>query len=266
MRTSRNARPGRRVLPVLGLTLALMLSACGQEGASSTSDASEEGSSSPRAGSERLLVAAETGMERAASFGFDAAGFYTEDAMEDFRTQMSDSLQEGEADADIQPASCAEPLIAVDWAPLLLDTEAVRVDFGSETFTGTGSLEIAEVDGAEASERVDEHMDHVATLVESCAEVTMTQMETSYDLTLQGVELEELEPAGDDGQGTSAYSRTRSLAGAEEDGTIAAQILFTRRDDDVVMVSFIGEPAATSAEFTAMAESITDETLEGLED
>ena len=153
MRPSRNARPARPVLPVLGLTLALVLSACGQEGAGSTSDTSdtsEEGSSSPRAGSERLLVAAETGMERAASFGFDAAGFYTEDAMEDFRTQMSDSLQEGEADADIQPASCAEPLIAVDWAPLLLDTEAVRVDFGSETFTGTGSLEIAEVDGAEA--------------------------------------------------------------------------------------------------------------------
>ena len=48
------------------------------------------------------------------------------------------------------------------------------------------------------------------------------------------------------------------------DGTTVAQILFTEAGDDVVMVSFIGEPAAGSAEFTEMAEAITEEILDEL--
>ncbi|MGC8068938.1 hypothetical protein, partial [Salmonella enterica] len=78
-----------------------------------------------------LVAAAEAGMERASTFGFDSAGFYTEAAVEEFREQMEGSLAEGEADVEVDPATCAEPLAAVDWAPLLLGSDAARVDFGS---------------------------------------------------------------------------------------------------------------------------------------
>lgn len=259
-------------LPAVGLALALLLGACGQGGqvsqdgqdAAETSGDGEQ--TSPRAGSDRLQEAAEAGMERAASFGFDTAGFYTEDAVEEFREQMAESPPIGEADPDVRPASCAEPLVAVDWAPLLLDTDVVRVDFGSETFTGTGSIEIASVGASEDSSRVREHMEHVSTLVESCEEVSVTQMETSYELEFEPVATQGLTEVDDQGEGTVGYIRTRALSGEQQDGMIVAQILFTREDEDLVMVSFIGEPAAGSQEFTEIAEAITEETLESLQD
>lgn len=259
-------------LGAAGAVLALTLSSCGTE---------EEPEQSPRAGGESLVAAAEAAMERASSFGFDSAGFFTEDAVEEFRTQMEDSMADGADDAEVDPGECAEPLAAVDWAPLLLGSDAARVDFGSETFTGTGSIEVASVSGAEESERVDEHFDHVRTLVESCPEVEFSRYETDYDLEVSEVELDQLETADQGHQGTIAYSWERgfeseeqqeALEGAPDDeahsggGTIVAQILFTRVDDDVVMVSFIGEPAAGSSEFTEMAESITEHALDSLEE
>lgn len=261
------SRPRILLLPTL-LAAALTVTSCGAD------DDAGDGQQSPRAGSDRLVAAAEAGMERASTFGFGSAGFYTEAAVEEFREQMEGSLAEGEADVEVEPASCAEPLAAVDWAPLLLGTDAARVDFGSETFTGTGSIEIAHVGGSDGAgeragdgaARVAEHMDHVRSLVESCPEVQLTQLDADYALEFSEVELETLRPAEGDEDGTVGYARTRSLAGSEEDGMIAAQILFTRAGDDVVMVSFIGEPAAAEEEFTAMAEAITDSTLEALED
>ncbi|MDO5492640.1 MAG: hypothetical protein Q4F53_03375 [Nesterenkonia sp.] len=276
------------VSPVLaaGAVLALVLTSCG------ASD--EDTAQSERAGGDRLVTSAEAGMERASSFGFDSAGFFTEDAVQEFRTQMEDSMAEGADDAEVDPAECAEPLAAVDWAPLLLGTDAARVDFGSETFTGTGSIEVASVSDGEDSERVDEHFDHVRTLVESCPELEFSRHGSDYDLEVSEVELDQLEAAESGHQGTIAYSWTRGFEGEDQDavedgdqegeadevpegapddeahrgggGTIVAQILFTRMDDDVVMVSFIGETAAGSSEFTEMAESITDHTLDSLEE
>ncbi|GAB3186705.1 hypothetical protein [Nesterenkonia suensis] len=254
-------RPHPHLPSALLLTAALTLTACGADDGGAA-----EGEQSQRAGSERLIAAAGAGMERASSFGFDSAGFYTEAAVEEFRDQMVGSLADGEVDVDVAPASCAEPLAAVDWAPLLLGSDAARVDFGSETFTGTGSIEIAELDGEDSAARVQEHMDHVRHLVESCPEVQLTQLDADYVLVMDDVDLEDLPPADGAGDGTVGYSRTRALADAQDDGMIAAQILFTRQGDDVVMVSFIGEAAAASQEFTAMAEAITASTLEGLED
>ncbi|MDS2173196.1 hypothetical protein Q7C18_10845 [Nesterenkonia sp. CL21] len=254
-------RTRTHLLPALLLSTALAVTSCGSDG-----DAAE-GEQSPRAGSDRLVAAAEAGMERASTFGFDSAGFYTEAAVEEFREQMEGSLAEGDADVEVDPATCAEPLAAVDWAPLLLGSDAARVDFGSETFTGTGSIEIAEIaDDGEAAARVQQHMDHVRSLVESCPQVRLTQMDADYVLEFSEIELEALRPAEGDGDGTVGYARTRSLADAEEDGMIGAQILFTRAGDDVVMVSFIGEPAAAQEEFTAMAEAVTAATTEALAD
>ncbi|HIW99837.1 MAG TPA: hypothetical protein H9871_06805, partial [Candidatus Nesterenkonia stercoripullorum] len=131
---------------------ALLLSGCGSDD-----------ETSPRAGSERLAGAAEAGMERASSYGFDSAGFVTEDALEQFREQSADSAAGAETEeaSDVTPEQCAEPLAAVDWAPLLLGGDAARVDFGTEGFAGTGSIEVAEAAGEDAEARVEEHLANI---------------------------------------------------------------------------------------------------------
>lgn len=265
----------RRAAAVLALPL--LLAACGAE------DQDEEGEDAPRAGSDRLVAAAEAGMARASSFGFDNAGFATDPAVEDLRESMEGSLAGDDADPGVEPAECEEPLAAVDWTPLLLETDVSRVDFGSETFTGTGSIEIAQLEDDDAEARAAEHVEHVENLVASCPQTEFTLAEAEYALEISPVELETLSPASEGGS-TVAYSWERSFAdsgdsgdeadasedgeqpeGAElADGTTVAQILFTEADDDVVMVSFIGEPAAGSAEFTEMAEAITEEILDEL--
>lgn len=270
-------RAGGAVGVVLGVPL--LLSACGDE------QGEQEEGDAPRAGSERLIAAAETGMARASSFGFDNAGFATDPAVDDLRDSMEGSLAGDEGDQGVEPAQCEEPLAAVDWTPLLLGTDVARVDFGSETFTGTGSIEIAQLEDGEAEERAAEHIEHVENLVASCPETEFTLGEADYALEISPTELQALTPVSEGGS-TVAYSWERSFTDSGEevgeeagentedgdqtgeaelaDGTTVAQILFTEADDDVVMVSFIGEPAAGSAEFTEMAEAITEEILDEL--
>ncbi|GAB3185753.1 hypothetical protein GCM10027060_25510 [Nesterenkonia halophila] len=271
-------RRGAVVMPLLAG--AVLLTGCGA-GAGDAADDGSSGEDSPPAGSEEQLAAAEAAMTRAASFGFDQAGYATVEAVEQFREQADETLA-GDAAEDVDPAACADPLAAVDWAPLLLDADVARVDFGSETFTGTGSLEIAEASDGAAGERVAEHVARVEQLLGSCREVTYTQSEQDFALEFDGVDgVVEPEDSAEP-ETTTAYRWSREFAGtaeqteqtgqteeaesAEDGGTTAAQILLTRRGEDVVMVSFIGEPAAGSAEFTTMAEALAAETLDGLAD
>ncbi|WP_010525314.1 hypothetical protein [Nesterenkonia sp. F] len=264
-------RRGAVVVPLLAG--AMLLAGCGAGADDPADGGSSSGEDSPRSGSERQLAAAEAAMDRAASFGFDQAGYATVEAVEQFREQTDETLA-GDAAEEVDPAACADPLAAVDWAPLLLDADVARVDLGSETFTGTGSLEIAEVPGdadAAAGERVAEHVERVEQLLESCREVTYTQSEQDFTLEFGDVDaaVEPVESAAP--ETTAAYRWSREFAdsaedGADADGTTAAQILLIRRGEDVVMVSFIGEPAAGSAEFTTMAEALAAETLDGLAD
>lgn len=265
-------RRGAVVMPLLAG--AVLLTGCGA-GAGDAADDGSSGEDSPPAGSEEQLAAAEAAMTRAASFGFDQAGYATVEAVEQFREQADETLA-GDAAEDVDPASCADPLAAVDWAPLLLDADVARVDFGSETFTGTGSLEIAEASEDAAGERVAEHVERVEQLLDACREVSYTQSEQDFALEFDGVDgvVEPQDSA--EPETTTAYRWSREFAGgaeqteetesAEDGGTTAAQILLTRRGEDVVMVSFIGEPAAGSAEFTTMAEALAAETLDGLAD
>ena len=256
----RQPGPRYRALTVLAAG-ALLLGGCGGGG----------DEASPRAGSERLAGAAEAGMERASSYGFDSAGFVTEDALDQFRERSSEAAPGAEAEevSEVTPQECSAPLAAVDWAPLLIGGDAARVDFGTEGFAGTGSIEVAEAAGEEAEARVEEHLAHVDALLEDCPEVAFTAEGEQLELTIDDVDLEE--------EGTTrAYSWQRNAAesagsadpagdSAEADGTTVAQILFTQQDDDVVMVSFIGDSTAGSAEFTQMAEGITQATLDALE-
>lgn len=246
---------GGKILALAAAVGLLALTACGEE-----DTAAAEGDDSPRAGSDRLVSAAEAGLERAGSFGFGSAGFATENQLETTREEAGEVLP-GTSQEDISPAECAEPIASVDFQPIMLEEDAARADFVSETFTGTGSLEIAHVPDGEAQQRVDEHMENVAELVESCGDVEITLEEVDYHYEIGPVELESLPE-----ETTAAYTRTQRLGEDGADGTIAAQMLFTQAGDDVVMVSFIGEEAANSQEFTQIAEAITGEIVDALDE
>lgn len=245
---------GGKILAAAAVGL-LALTACAED-----DTAAVEGDDSPRAGSDRLVTAAEAGLERAESFGFGSAGFATENQLETTREEAGEVLP-GTSEDDISPAECAEPIASVDFQPIMLEDDAVRADFVSDTFTGTGSLEIAHVPDGDAQQQVDEHMENVTALVESCGDVEITLEEVDYHYEIGPVELETLSD-----EGTAAYTRTQRLGEDGVDGTIAAQMLFTQAGDDVVMVSFIGEEAANSQEFTQIAEAITEETVTALEE
>lgn len=245
---------GGKILAAAAVGL-LALTACGED-----DTAAAEGDDSPRAGSDRLASAAEAGLERAGSFGFGSAGFATENQLETTREEAGEVLP-GTSEDDISPAECAEPIASVDFQPIMLEDDAVRADFVSDTFTGTGSLEIAHVPDEDAQQQVDEHMQNVAELIESCRDVEITLEEVDYHYEIGPVELGTLSE-----EETAAYTRTQRLGEDGADGTIAAQMLFTQAGDDVVMVSFIGEEAANSEEFTQIAEAITEETVDALDE
>ncbi|GAA1455379.1 hypothetical protein ACFP47_02075 [Nesterenkonia lacusekhoensis] len=252
MSTARH--PGGKALAAVAVGL-LALTACGEDETDAV-----EGDDSPPAGSDRLIEAAEAGLDRAGSFGFGSAGFATEDQLETTRAEAADMLP-GTSEEDIRPAECAEPIANVDFQPIMLEEDAARADFVSETFTGTGSLEIATLSDDQDRQLVEDHIGHVTELVESCGDMEITLEDMDYRYEIGPVELESL-PA----ETSVGYTRTQRMGEDGEDGTIAAQMLFTQSGDDVVMVSFIGEEAANSEEFTQIGEAITTEIVSALDE
>lgn len=232
----------------------LALTACGED------ENQVEGDDSPPAGSERLIEAAESGLDRAGSFGFGSAGFATENQLETTREEAGEVLP-GTSEEDISPAECAEPIADVDFQPIMLEEDAARADFVSETFTGTGSLEVATLSDEEDHQLVEDHIASVNELVESCGDMEIALDDMDYHYEFAPVELESLPE-----ESSVAYTRTQRMGEGGEDGTIAAQMLFTQAGDDVVMVSFIGEEAANSAEFTQIGEAITTEIVSALDE
>ncbi|MDN5654230.1 MAG: hypothetical protein L0G46_03940, partial [Kocuria sp.] len=81
-----------------------------------------------------------------------------------------------------------DPETGRNWTYAELDADVARVDFGSETFTGTGSLEIAEASEDAAGERVAEHVERVEQLLDACREVSYTQSEQDFALEFDGVD------------------------------------------------------------------------------
>ncbi|GAA1807557.1 hypothetical protein [Nesterenkonia flava] len=246
---------GRRRLAALGLVGGLaLLTACGQD------DEVPEGETQAPdpAGAEHAVAAAAAGAERAASYGFDAAGFMPKESRDYYREQMTDPFEERQA-LEVTPAECADPLLADGWSPLLLETDAARVDFAAQTFAGQGSLEVAPLENQDDRDRAQEYQQAVEELIASCSEVEFSTDDGDFVLEISEPELQADLPD------TTAFVWERRAAGAESPaGTETAQILFTPQDDDVVMVSFMGESAAGSEEFTQIAEAITEETLAAL--
>lgn len=252
MSTARH--PGGKALAAVAVGI-LALTACGGDETDAV-----EGDDSPPAGSDRLIEAAEAGLDRAGSFGFGSAGFATEDQLETTRDEAGDVLP-GTSEEDISPGECAEPIASVDFQPIMLEEDAARADFVSDSFTGTGSLEIATLSDEEDQEVVEDHISHVTELVDSCGDTEITLEEMDHHYEFGAVELESL-PA----ETSVGYTRTQRMGEGGEDGTIAAQMLFTQTGDDVVMVSFIGEEAANSEEFAQIGEAITTEIVSALDE
>ena len=198
---------------------------------------------------ERMAAAA---AERAVGFGFvrqrAAAPEEIDAAREDSRARRSDADR-----TTVQPAACKAPLTALDFSPISLDEgEATRVDVGADTFTGTGTVEVARLTGSGRQE-VERHLQTVNALLADCREMTMTVQDgdasVDYRLAVSEAPLSEGTPA------QSALVWERSLASA--DGPqLTAQVLTAVTADAVVMVSFVGQPEAGRKEFTLIAEEM----------
>ncbi|GAA1155767.1 hypothetical protein [Nesterenkonia sandarakina] len=211
---------------------------------------------------ERLIAAAQEGAGRASSFGFNEMGFVSDEVADSYRALLQENSLAGEdPEAQVSPASCAQPLAAVDFSPLLLE-EAVRADYFAESFDGAGSIELATLQSPADEQRVAEHRENVAELLESCQDTEFTLDGVDYELRIQEPTLQDQdEVSAEQVQDTVAYSWRRSGG----DGTTFAQILFTQVGSDIIMVSFTGGEAAESAEFTAIAEAIAAEASAALE-
>ena len=150
----------------------------------------------------------------------------------------------------MDPAGCKAPLTAVDWSPILMaGADASRIDFGSESFAGTGTVEVASLEDAAV---VRAHRDHVERLVADCPELTMTvtdqdQQASTFEFTARASEA-----AGDVVDSGLVWTRTPAGGGAQT----TAQVLIGQTAEYVVMVSFIGGADVAGQEFTTMAEQI----------
>jgi len=194
---------------------------------------------------------------RAASFGFtnqvSAPDAEIERTREDSRLRQTNT-----SGTTVDPAGCKAPLTAVDWSPILLPgADASRLDFGSEGFAGTGSVEVASLQDPEV---VEKHLANVERLVADCPELSMTVTDEnlqrfSFDVTARASQAE-----GADVDSGLVWTRTPSGGGAET----TAQVLIGQAGDHVVMVSFIGQPEVAGEEFTTIAEQVLAAAVESL--
>lgn len=219
--------------------------------------------------------AAAAAAERAASFGFTEQAVATEEQVAELRQDVR-LRQSNTTGTRVDPAECKSALTAVDWSPLLAEgSGASRVDVGSPTFQGTGTVEVAALeDGAV----VDQHVQNVERLVQECGELTFTLDGTftgeggvsTFELTSSVPEAADLAGQTDQAeqgeqteQGSSVESAlqwTRTpVSGSGSPAT--AQVLMGRSGEHAVMVSFIGSSPVADPEFTTMARAMLDAAL-----
>ncbi|MEV4900231.1 hypothetical protein AB0K08_02680 [Citricoccus sp. NPDC055426] len=219
-------------------------------GAASREPASGEATASEARADQRAVGAA---AERAASFGFTNQVSATDTAIADTR-QEARLRQTNTSGTTVDPAGCKAPLTAVDWSPIqMAGADASRIDFGSESFAGTGTVEVASLEDGAA---VRAHRENVERLVAECPELSMTVTDqdgqaSTFDFTARA------SGAADEGSGQGVDSGlvwTRTPAGGGAETT--AQVLIGQTAEHVVMVSFIGGAEVAGEEFTTMAEQI----------
>lgn len=234
----------------------------GSEGSADAS--SDAGSSAGDRPDQRAVAAA---AERAASFGFTEHVVATEDQVQELRDDVR-LRRSNSTNTTVDPGSCKAPLTAVDWSPLVAQGEgASRVDVGSSSFRGTGTIEVAAVDDESV---IDRHVENVARLVEECGELSFTVdgMFTgegglaTYDLVSSAPDI-----AAENGSAVAVESALLwSRTPVSGDGSAAtAQVLMGRAEGYAVMVSFIGAEQVADEEFTTMAQAMLEAALTELE-
>lgn len=257
-RPSRRRTRGRALAAAAGVA-ALALTGCsadeepaGAQQAGAPSSASAGASGGLELGDRPDQVRAEAAAARAATFGFTRQGAASAQEVERARADARSRATDG-GRVEVQPAACKAPLAALDFSPILLEQEEVtRVDVGADTFAGTGTVEVAALDGA-GRLRVEQHVQTVHALLADCGTMEVTSREggesASYTLQMREADLSEGSPA------QSGYVYTRTPQGQDAPAS-AAQILTAVAGDHVVMVSFTGQPQAAERQFTLMAEEM----------
>jgi hypothetical protein len=231
--------------------------------ASPTSDSTSgtpSGAGAEAAGARADQRAAGAAAARAGSFGF--VNQVTADDAEIAQTREEARLrQTNTSGTTVEPAACKAPLTAVDWSPILMPgADASRIDFGSDTFAGTGTVEVATLEDAAV---VRDHLANVERLVADCPELSMTV--TDANLQASAFDFTARASASGEGNVESGLVWTRTPAGSGGTGgeETTAQVLIGQTEDHVVMVSFIGGAEVAGEEFTTMAEQILVAAVEG---
>ncbi|WHS28691.1 hypothetical protein [Auritidibacter ignavus] len=207
------------------------------------------------------------GAQRAASFGFDRQIVATDDEISTARDEASERQDQAEA-TQVSPSSCQQAIAKMDWSPLLADSEQItRLDFGTETFNGAGTIEIAGLDaerggGAQAQEQLDAYQATVEELTGDCSEVDLDIPSGESTLTYT-MRSEAVEP--DQGSGLLWSRVPRGSATQQHGEAVTALVLTTEHDGYAVMVSFAGDSEVSSEEFRTMADEILEATLSGID-
>lgn len=257
--THRKSKVHNRWL-VAGATalLALGLSACSTGEDQPTDTATEDAGgvrnlTSDDARTDQKAVGA--GAERAASFGFEQQAVAADEEISAARDQSRQRQLEINQ-TTVEPAQCKSALSGLDWSPMLIDTENItRIDYGSQTFAGTGTIEVAQL-GDTGAHELSEYQQHVDTLVNDCQSLDVSvpdpanpDSELNYTFTAKSVA---------DG---ILWSRAPKDSAGE---ALTALVLTQEVEGHAVMVSFAGDTTVQDDEFKQMAQAIIDSTAQEL--
>lgn len=211
------------------------------------------------------------GAERAASFGFDHQALATRDEIDQTR-QDTHSRKSDTSGTDVTPSQCTTAINTLDWSPIQTPgDEHTRVDFGSESFSGTGTIEVANLgEGAvsESQDQLDSYVDTVEQLTTECDDLEMTISDATvpeeygdsitYSFSARSLDLE---------SGTGLYwQRTPESTNVEgvSSESISATVNVRQRGDYVGMVSFVGPESVGDEEFEEMSSEILDSALQNV--
>lgn len=199
--------------------------------------------------------AAGAAAQQAFNLGFDqqlaASAAEIEETRNAFRTDAQSQQ------TSVTPPMCQEALVNLDWSPMLSDIDdeqsadagaeinITRLDFGAETFEGTGSIEIAELG---TSQDYQDYVDTVERLTTDCNDLHIrvaTDAEPiEYTFRAESVEFD---------QGTGLMWARAPIGTGEP---MSSMVLTQQVNGYAVMVSFAGSNVVQEQEFAEMGRGI----------
>lgn len=204
----------------------------------------------------------------AMELGFDTVQLASQDGLEAVRADTAERTAAAQ-DLNVKPQACAPALEALDWSPMLADSQAVtRVDFSREAFQGAGSIEVAgltEATGgsADAADDLAAHQRAVEQITTDCSSLTMMLADDSepdwaaleYTFDAEAISTE---------TGSGLRWQRYPTADPETNGTTALTLM-TETDGYAIMVAFIGGNDIADEEFVDISEAILASAVAQLE-